>query len=82
MVFPKQLLPLVGQLHLADAHFPPPSAGRNLDAHGAADDLVAEADADEADAGLGEDFLRESDEAVDPGGGVVGVEFWMYGGLY
>jgi len=37
---------------------------------------VAEADADDADAVLGEEFLDESDEVVYPGGGFEGGVFW------
>jgi hypothetical protein len=45
----------------------------NFDAHGASDDLVAETDADDADAVLGEHAGRVLDQRLDPWRVVKGV---------
>ena len=45
----------------------------NFDPHGSSDDLMAEADADDADAVLGENARRVLYESLDPGRVVEGV---------
>ena len=66
-----------GEVHIADRDFPCAAlAAGDGGAEGAADDLVAVADADEADAGVGENGLGEGDEFEDPGGGIEGVVSW------
>ena len=65
------------ELHIADGDFPRAAlAAGDGGAEGTANDLVAVADANETDAGVGEDGLGEGDEFEDPGVGVEGVVSW------
>lgn len=70
---PKYLLSLLRELHRRNTHLPALIAAVYFGAHSATDDLVAEADADETDSVLGQDFLNKLDEFYDPGRIVEGV---------
>lgn len=69
----KNLPSPVRKLHRRDTNFPPQCAPIYFYTHSATNDLVAKADAYEADAALCEDCLGEIDEFEDPGGRVEGV---------
>ena len=69
----KQLLANVRQLHPAHGYLPAGIAPGDFGAHRAADDLVPETDADDADGGVGEGLADEVDEREDPGWGVEGA---------
>jgi hypothetical protein len=69
----EDLLAFRRQLDVVDGRLPAVGVPADSDAHGAADDLVAEADADDADAVLGQDLGGEGDEGLDPGRVVEGV---------
>ena len=72
----KDLPPLRRQRHRTDAEFPAAvvaGAPRDLPAERAADDLMPVADAESADAGVGEEGGGEGEEGEDPGCGVEGV---------
>lgn len=63
----RELCAEFGQTDGQHGHFPAVVVAANAQAQGAADDLVAEAHADDAHAALPEDFLDEVDQPKDPG---------------
>jgi hypothetical protein len=65
-VFLKDLLAFGCQLYIVHGRLPAIGISADFDAHGSSNDLVAEADTDDADAVLGEDFGRVFDEGLDP----------------
>jgi hypothetical protein len=69
----KDLLAFRRQLDVVNGRLPAVGVPADFDAHSAADDLVAKADADDADAVLGEDLGGVRDEGLDPGRVVEGV---------
>lgn len=63
----EDLFALWGQVHLVHCRLPAVGIAADFDAHSPSDDLVAEADADEADAVLREHSRRILDQRLDPG---------------
>jgi len=62
----EEFLALGRQVDRHDRDLPPFVSPSHSHTQRSSNDLVAEADADDTHAGLGEHFLRELDEPVDP----------------
>lgn len=74
LVFSKYLLAPSGEVDFANAHLPAGIAPSNRGIQGPRNDLVAEADADDPHAVLGENFGCVGHEVLDPGRVVESVE--------
>lgn len=66
LVNSKDLLALGRQLDFVDCRLPSVRVPADFGLQSPSDNLMAEADADNADIGLGQDFGRVIDEFVDP----------------
>jgi hypothetical protein len=63
---PKQLLPLLSQIHVANSNLPALVTPSDLRTQCTADNLMSEADPENTHPILRQDLLRELNQAIDP----------------